>query len=106
VSGSSVIGAPAKEDAQVGLAVLAGQAAVATEVGRYRGSQDKLTRGLETGAGNTKLSHVLRWVTSGDERQHSRRSRCVHGPVSSVVRAYCEKPRKMPSAPVDLANSM
>lgn len=70
-----VIGAPAQEDTQVGLAVLPGQAAVATEIGRYRGSQDKLTRRLETGAGNTKFSHISRCVTSGDERQHSRRGR-------------------------------
>jgi hypothetical protein len=31
----------------------------------------KLIRGLETGAGNRKRSHVLRCVTTDDERQHS-----------------------------------
>jgi hypothetical protein len=53
-----VIGAPAQEDAQVGLAVPPGQAAVATEVGRYRGPQDELTRWLGTGTGNRKRSHI------------------------------------------------
>ena len=70
-----VIGTPAKEDPQIGLAVLPGQAAIATEVGRHRGSQDKLTRGTDTGAGDRKRSHVLRCVTSDSEHQSSRRGR-------------------------------
>src|SRR5258706_10532951 len=67
-----VIGTPAEEDAQVRLAVQAGLAAVAAEVGRHRGTQDKFTGGRDTGAGDRKGNHVLPCVTSGDERQGSR----------------------------------
>jgi hypothetical protein len=62
-----------QEDAQVRLAMLPGQAAIATEVGGHRRAQDELTRGRDTDAGDRERSHTLPCVTSPDEHQNSRR---------------------------------
>jgi hypothetical protein len=58
------MGAPAEEDAQVGIGVQPGPAAVAAKVGGHCGAQDELVRTRGNGTGSrSREGHELRCVT-------------------------------------------
>jgi Transposase DDE domain len=68
-----LVDAPTQEDAQVGLGVQPGFAAVATQVGRNCCAQDELVGRCDAGRGNRRGSHTSRCVAIGNERQHPER---------------------------------
>jgi len=71
-----LVDTPAQEDVQVGLGMQPGLAAVAAQVGRRRGKQNKLVSSRDASTGSREGSHTSPCVTGSDERQHISGGRC------------------------------
>ena len=73
-----LVDAPAQKDPEVRLGMQPDLAAVAAQVGRHRGTQDKLVSSRDASTASRKGSHTSPCVTGSDERQYTSGGRSAH----------------------------